>query len=1345
VLLICLIGVSELNSQTLTWSESGEPRSQKRHIIPSSYKVFSTNFIELKSVFQTAPDRTEITVKNSQFIIEIPAPTGELMSFRVVEHTIMAAELQAQFPNIRTFAGQGMGENGSSTARFDYTTKGFHAQIIGPSGSFYIDPYSPSDLDTYIVYTKDAFYENTNKIFPDCNPLGASTTKPFQIDAPEFQPENSSGRGLPDLDHSGIRTSNGSSLRQYDLALACTGEYASFHGGTIPEVMSAFTTSMNRINGVFIREMSLEMIMVDNTDELIFLNSSTDPYTNNDTFAMLDENQETCDDVIGSSNYDIGHVFATGGGGVAYLQSACNSFVKAGGVSSLPSPVGDPFDIDYVSHEFGHQWGGNHTQNNSCNRSSSDAFEPGSASTIMGYAGICPPNLQTNSDDYFHNHSFNEMYNFSVIGSGNSCATTISSGNIPPSVIVPDGGFFIPVETPFELTATGADSDGGDLTYCWEQYNLGPATSSGDSNLDNPSGNAPIFRSWNPVESPTRVFPRISDLVNNTTALGETLPTYTRDLTFRCTVRDNDAGGGGVVDDQVSFDASDQAGPFLVIFPNTSFTWLGNSTQTVFWDVANTDQFPVNCSEVDIFLSIDGGFTYPITVLENTANDGSASIIVPNIETSSARIKIKASENIFFDISDENFTIEPGTTNDNDVALLNINNPSGTFCGAEITPEISILNSGSNTLTSLNVTYGESGQPFQDYTWNGSLATGQTTSFTLPPYTSAGGDQTFSVILLEPNGVPDEDVLNNSGEADYNAIVFEGEPLPFENDFQSGFPGTGWTNDNPDNDIGWESDFVADGSDCTPTTVASINFYNYNSQGEADDLISPWIDLSTTVAAQLTFDYAYARYNSSFFDRMQVQLLNGCDGNWITLWDKENLDLATAGSSIPAFTPDCGDWSGESIDLSSYAGEVVKIRFRGITGWGNDLYLDNILIEETSTADCSGTIDGDAFIDECGECVGGNTGLEPCEQDCAGEFGGDAYVDECGVCDDNPANDNETCEDCAGVPNGDASIDECGICAGGTTGIEPNESCTDCNGVVNGSAFLDNCNECVGGNTGLAPCEQDCAGEFGGDAYVDECGVCDDNPANDNETCEDCAGVPSGEASIDECGICAGGTTGIEPNESCTDCNGVVNGSAFLDNCNECVGGNTGLAPCEQDCAGEFGGDAYVDECGVCDDNPANDNTTCGAIVNGILNSSALCSPTVAEVFVFTANTADLIENFEILVDPNGDFQFEITIAADYDIFIKVNGHLQILLPNQTYTAGINELGSFNLIPGDINNDNAIDIQDFSIFSAAYGLNENDEGFNPLTDINCDGVTEIVDFSIFSASFPSTGVLLPLE
>ena len=641
LLLIAFASVS-LFSQSAAWKDIPEPTQLRKTINVKTYRTVSVDFESLKSELLQAPAEADVSTRSTDFTISLPNPDGGTWSFTLVESPVMARELQSRYPNIRTFSGEGTDTYGDATVRLDFTLKGFHAQVLIAGKSYYIDPYSNSDLNIYIVYSREAFYAENSAHIPSCEVYGEGLLdEPRPSNPPtDFRENNPEIYSKWAKAQSSNRATNGTQLRTYRLALACTGEYAQFHGGNVPSVMSAFTTSMNRVNGVFERDVSLRMVMVSNTDNLIYLDSGSDPYTNGSGGAMLGENIATCNSVIGSANYDIGHVFSTGGGGVAYLNSPCGSS-KAGGVTGRGAPVGDPFDIDYVAHEMGHQWGANHTQNNSCNRSSGAAYEPGSASTIMGYAGICAPNIQNNSDAHFHNHSYNEIVNFTVNGNGNSCAVTSSTNNTPPTVTVPAGGFFIPKETPFELTGTATDPDDDNLTYCWEQYNLGPATAGGDNNLTNPSGNAPIFRSWPPVSNPTRVFPRISDLVNNTTVIGELLPTYSRDLTFRCTVRDNASNGGGVTDAQVAFDVTNGAGPFLVQSPNSAVSWAGNSSQTVSWAVANTNLAPVNCSNVDIFLSIDGGYTYPFTLATNTPNDGSASVIIPNISTINAQNKSK--------------------------------------------------------------------------------------------------------------------------------------------------------------------------------------------------------------------------------------------------------------------------------------------------------------------------------------------------------------------------------------------------------------------------------------------------------------------------------------------------------------------------------------------------------------------------------------------------------------------------------------------------------------------------------------------------------------------------------
>ncbi len=267
---------------------------------------------------------------------------------------------------------------------------------------------------------------------------------------------------------------------------------------------------------------------------------------------------------------------------------------------------------------------------------------------------VVSQNLQNNSDDYFHNINFVEIVNYTTNGNGNSCPVITNTGNNEPNVTVPAGGFTIPINTPFILTGSATDPDNDPLTYCWEEFDLGPA-----GHPNSPSGNAPIFRSFDPVDVPYRYFPRLSNILNNTQTIGEILPTYTRSLTFRLTVRDNRAGGGGVNYAQMqTINVTNTAGPFLVTLPNTNVTWLGNTTYTVTWDVANTSVAPVNVTQVNILLSTDGGNNFTEVLASNTQNDGAEDIFLPNIPTTQARIKVEAVGNVFFDLSNVNFTIE---------------------------------------------------------------------------------------------------------------------------------------------------------------------------------------------------------------------------------------------------------------------------------------------------------------------------------------------------------------------------------------------------------------------------------------------------------------------------------------------------------------------------------------------------------------------------------------------------------------------------------------------------------------------------------------------------------------
>ncbi|GAB2958038.1 zinc-dependent metalloprotease family protein [Hymenobacter coalescens] len=615
------------------------------------YRVVSIQAANLRAALAQAPAEVGAGARRSATVVSLPLPDGTAGRFRVVETQVMHPLLAAKFPQIKTYAAQGI-DDPTAVAYFDISPAGLHVMILAPGNTIFVDP--TADGVNHLVFNKRDI--NQAALVRGICGVNESAGAAQRLAPTQNTP-------------SGTASRSGTELRTYRLAVACTGEYAATKGGTVAGALAGITSSVNRVSGVYTNELAVRFQLIPNNNQLVYLNAASDPYTNSSGATMLAENQTTIDNIIGAANYDMGHVFSTGGGGIARLGSVCVDGNKASGVTGLPNPTGDAFDIDFVAHEMGHQFGGSHTFNSiadgNCTgpsstsngtRSSTSAFEPGSGSTIMAYADICAPsNIQAYSDPYFHTRSFDQIVAH-LNGNGN-CAVRTATGNTAPVV---DAGprYVIPKGTPFELTGSATDANNDALTYCWEQYNLGPG---GAPNA--PVGNAPIFRSFLPTTSPSRTFPRLSDLLNNTQTMGELLPSYGRRLNFRLTVRDNRVGGGGVDYDTVSVPVIDAAGPFLVTEPNTNVTWRATVAQQVTWNVANTTAAPINAANVDILLSVDGGQTYPYTLLAGTPNDGSEQVTVPTTvpATTQARLKVKASGNVFFDISNTNFVLQVPT------------------------------------------------------------------------------------------------------------------------------------------------------------------------------------------------------------------------------------------------------------------------------------------------------------------------------------------------------------------------------------------------------------------------------------------------------------------------------------------------------------------------------------------------------------------------------------------------------------------------------------------------------------------------------------------------------------
>ena len=647
-LILGFIKVDSSYSQN-TWNKQDKMNSlleskdlyQKKHF-PSNYEILSLD-VELFT------NRLKSKSKREQHIIELPNADGSLSRFTCKETSNFETKLQAKFPNVKSYSAQGI-DDLTAIAKISIGSDGFHAVIFSANQeTVYIDPYSRDDKD-YIVYKRGSLSKADEDF--KCE-VETTAKKKFSIS--DFN-----------------KNANDGKLRTFRLALVCSAEYAQFHLGAgqqnIPDtaadevkkeaVLSAMNTSMTRINGILEKDLSIKLVLVNDNNKIIFLDTVTDGITEGNANSMIAEVQTICDSNIGDLNYDIGHIFSTGGSGLAGLGVVCLTGRKARGVTGIGSPVGDPYDVDYVAHEMGHQFGATHTQNNDCNRTDSTAVEPGSGSTIMGYAGICSPNVLSvgsatgNSDDYFHTVSIAQMW--STIETSANCALLTDTNNEAP---VADAGldYSIPKSTPFILKGSATDANGTSaLTYNWEQIDNEVAIM---PPLTNNAG-GPMFRSLPSTISPNRYMPALATvLAGNTSSEWEVLPSIARDLNFSLLVRDNYNNGGGTSRDDMLVTVED-AEAFNVTSQNIPIIWDAGSSQTITWSKGTSDIAPINCQNVTIKLSEDGGLTFPIVLSANTVNDGSEVVIVPNNVTTQARIMIEAVDNIFYNINTVNFEIQ---------------------------------------------------------------------------------------------------------------------------------------------------------------------------------------------------------------------------------------------------------------------------------------------------------------------------------------------------------------------------------------------------------------------------------------------------------------------------------------------------------------------------------------------------------------------------------------------------------------------------------------------------------------------------------------------------------------
>ncbi|WP_411029685.1 reprolysin-like metallopeptidase [Spongiimicrobium sp. 3-5] len=626
----CFYGFSQTNYWSPQISQNAVTANSLKRLDFKKAKVFSLE----KEAFAKQLS-SSASSKQASKVVYFPDEEGKLIPFQISEAPVLSPQLAKKYPQIKSYVGYGVNDR-KNKIRFSVSHNGIQSMMLhADSRTTTFMQKVAKQGSNYVVYNRDA---------------GLNSDTNFICDTKSGVEKSLTGKG------STLKLVDDQTLRKYRIAVSATGEYTQHHGGTIADALAAINATLTRVNEVFETDLGVTLELVPNNDLVIFTNALTDPYSGN----LNAEVQNVLTSTIGEANYDVGHLFNkdNDNGNAGFIGSVCRDNQKGSAFSSGTVPEGDKFDLDFVSHELGHQFGANHTWSFESEGTLVQA-EPGSGTTIMGYAGIAQANnVAPNGDDYFHYYSIFQIIEYLET---TSCAVETPLTNNAP-IVDPIGNYIIPKSTAFVLSASATDVDGDILTYAWEQIDDGVVTNT-SFGPTNPSG--ANFRSQRPSLSPQRYFPQLSSVIlGNLTqsnpsinSAWETVSDVEREMKFAVTVRDNASGGGQVASGFTDVSVINGAGPFAVTSQATAVSYVAGTTQDITWDVSNTNSTPINAATVDIYLSVDGGVSFPTQLATNVPNDGLHAVLLPGVATAAARVMVKASDNIFFAVNAANFSI----------------------------------------------------------------------------------------------------------------------------------------------------------------------------------------------------------------------------------------------------------------------------------------------------------------------------------------------------------------------------------------------------------------------------------------------------------------------------------------------------------------------------------------------------------------------------------------------------------------------------------------------------------------------------------------------------------------